>query len=210
MLVEIDTIYTARTVLSWRACSRAQDVSVCLPLDPDEFELLVRAIAVVEEQLLAGVDRPFSEDADSVVAVDHDDAGRTVRVDGVIGETNLVSLSGSVDDVVLRTRKISDDQKGRVDADDTASTHVVEVEQEGAGVLVVHLAAPVGLVLRDHLAAVLGNELVLLRRILEKDAPAGNVGRREQQALPCNDDETRRRVSNRRTNKQTRPESETH
>lgn len=60
---------------------------------------------------------------------------------------------------------------------------VVEVEEEGAHVLVVDLPAAVGLVLRDDLAAVLGDELVLVRSLLQEDAPPGHVARRQQQVL---------------------------
>ena len=38
---------------------------------------------------------------------------------------------------------------------------MVEVEEEGTGVLVVDFASPVRLVLGDDLAAILGDELVL-------------------------------------------------
>lgn len=34
-----------------------------------------------------------------------------------------------------------------------------------------------------HLSAVLGDELVLLNRLLDEDAPSGHVGRRQQQVL---------------------------
>ena len=57
---------------------------------------------------------------------------------------------------------------------------VVQVEQERAHVLVVHLTSAIGLVLADDLAAVFGDELVLLYRILQKDAPAGDFARRQQ------------------------------
>lgn len=57
---------------------------------------------------------------------------------------------------------------------------VVKIEEERAHVLVVDLPSPVGLVLRDHLPAVLRYELVLVRRLLQEDAPAGHVTRRQQ------------------------------
>lgn len=60
---------------------------------------------------------------------------------------------------------------------------VVEVEEEGAHVFVVDLPAAVRLVLRDHLAAVLGDELVLVGGFLQEDAPARHVGRSQQQVL---------------------------
>lgn len=35
----------------------------------------------------------------------------------------------------------------------------------------------------SYLSAVLGDELVLLHRLLDEDAPAGHIGRRQQQML---------------------------
>lgn len=60
---------------------------------------------------------------------------------------------------------------------------VVEVEEEGAHVLVVDLPAAVGLVLRYDLPAVLGDELVLVRGFLEEDSPARHVAGSQQQVL---------------------------
>ena len=60
---------------------------------------------------------------------------------------------------------------------------VIEIEEKRAHVLVIHLPSPISLVLSDDLAAVLGDELVLLRRVLEEDAPAGDVRGGHQQVL---------------------------
>ena len=60
---------------------------------------------------------------------------------------------------------------------------IVEVEEEAAHVLVVHLAPPVRLVLGDDLAAVLGDELVLVGKVLDEDPPAGHVGGRHVELL---------------------------
>ena len=47
---------------------------------------------VVEEELVARLDGPLGEDADSVVSVHHHHLGVAVGVDGVVGEPDLVPL----------------------------------------------------------------------------------------------------------------------
>lgn len=46
---------------------------------------------------------------------------------------------------------------------------MVEVEEEGTGVLVVDFASPVRLVLGDDLATILGNKLVLSHALWERN-----------------------------------------
>ena len=72
--------------------------------------------------------------------------------------------------VVLDTVDYKQKIPGCVDAE-----LVVEVEHVGALGLVVDLAPPLGLVLTDHLAHVLGDELVLAGLLAEVAAPAGDV-----------------------------------
>lgn len=95
-----------------------------------------------------------------MVTIHHHDLRITVRVDRVVRETNLVTLTCRIHDEI-----------------------VVEVEEEGAHVLVVDLPAAVGLVLRYDLPAVLGDELVLVRGFLEEDPPARHVAGSQQQVL---------------------------
>ena len=131
-----------------------------LALNAHETQLLGRAISVVEEELLPRLDVPLGEDADAVVAVHLQHFGLAVGIDGVVGEPDLVALPRGVHDEL-----------------------VVEVEEEGAHVLVVHLSSPVRLVLGDDLAAILGDKLVLVGKVFDEDAPAGNVGRGHEQFL---------------------------
>ncbi len=56
----------------------------------------------------------------------------------------------------------------------------VQIEQKRAFLSVVDFAATVRLVLRDHFAAILGNELILERFAFQENAPAGYFGRRQQ------------------------------
>lgn len=96
-----------------------------------------------------------------MVAIHEHDARVAVRVDRVVGEAYLVALALGVHHVV-----------------------VVEVEEEGALESVVDLSAAVGLVLSDDLATVLGDKVVLGHLLLDEDAPAGHLARRQQQVLP--------------------------
>ena len=130
------------------------------PLDADKLELLGGSVAVVEEELLAGLDVAVRIDADAVVAVDARHLGKAVGIDRVVGKADLVALALGVHHEL-----------------------VVQIEQVGALEAIVDLAAPVGLVLADDLAAVLGNELVAEGALLEEDAPAGDLAGREQQVL---------------------------
>lgn len=101
------------------------------PLDSDEFQLLGGAVTVVEEELLAGLDDSLGENADAMVAVHHNHFGVAIRVDRVISEADFVPLPSRIDDEI-----------------------VVQVEQKAARVLVVDLAASIGLVLRDYFTAI--------------------------------------------------------
>ena len=60
---------------------------------------------------------------------------------------------------------------------------IVQIEQEGALVAIVDFAAAVRLVLTYDLATVLGDELVGVHFVLDKDAPARYFGGRPQQML---------------------------
>lgn len=144
-------------------------------------------LPVVEEQLLARLDEALGEDTDAVIAVDHHDFGVAVGVDRVVGEADLVSLARCVHHEIWRNKNGRSAKKSFSEPQTTTTADggrtVVQVEEERAHVFVVDFAAPVGFVLRDNLAAVLGDELVLLDRLFDKDAPASDVGRRHQQVL---------------------------
>ena len=131
-----------------------------LPLNAYEPQLLGGTVAVVEEQLLPRLDVSLGKDADPVVPVHHQHLGTAVGVDGVVGKSDLVPLPGRVHHIL-----------------------VVQVEEEGAHVLVVHFAAPVCLVLRDDLSAILRDELVLVRKRLDEDSPTSDVRRCHVQFL---------------------------
>lgn len=62
---------------------------------------------------------------------------------------------------------------------------IVQVEQEAAHVLVVHLSPAIGLVLRDDLPAVLRDEFVLLGALLQEYSPPGHVRRCHQEMFIC-------------------------
>lgn len=113
-----------------------------------------------------------------MIAVDHDDPGIAIRIDGVVGETDFIALASRVDDKV-----------------------VVEVEEEAGGVLVVDFSSTVRFVLRDYLAAIFlrleeikifssfqksmtyAYELILLSSIFQEDAITSDIARRHQQML---------------------------
>ena len=83
-----------------------------------------------------------------MITVHHHDFGVTIRVDGVVGETDFVSLTGGVDDVL-----------------------VVQVEEEGAHGFVVNFTTSLRLVLGDEFTAVLADERVLWYGGLDEDTP---------------------------------------
>ena len=56
---------------------------------------------------------------------------------------------------------------------------VVEVEEKTAHIFVVNLSSSVGLVLSNHFAAILANELILLSASLQVYAPTGHIRRRQ-------------------------------
>ena len=62
---------------------------------------------------------------------------------------------------------------------------VVQIEKERAHVLVVNFASAIRLVLRNDLATIFRDKLVLLNRLLQENTPTSNVRRRHQQVLPC-------------------------
>lgn len=86
-----------------------------------------------------------------MVPVDHENLGIAVAGPGVVDEPGLVALADRVD------RELG-----------------VQVEEVARDDFVVDDASAVGLVLGDHLAAVLDDELVLLGAVLEDDAPPGH------------------------------------
>jgi len=90
------------------------------------------------------------ENSDFVISIDHYNFCITIWVDRVIGKSDLISFPGCIHHVLI-----------------------VEVEEEAAHVLVVHLAHPVRLVLGEDLAAVLGDYLVLVGKVIDEDPPAG-------------------------------------
>ena len=54
--------------------------------DSNKLELLCRTVAVVKEELLAGLNGSLSENADAVIPVHLHDLGIAVRVDGMISK----------------------------------------------------------------------------------------------------------------------------
>jgi len=120
--------------------------------------LLCGSVSVVKEELLTGLNGPLGKDTDPMVAGDHHYLGIAVGINGMVGEPNLVALSGRIHNKI-----------------------VVQIEEERAHVLVIDFATAIGLVLGNDLPTVLGDELILLGALLEEDAPAGNVrGSHEQ------------------------------
>merc|ERR1719195_527559 len=115
-------------------------------LDSNKSQLLCRAVTIVEEQFLSGLDVPFGENTNSVISVYHENFRTAVGIDGVVGKSYFIAFPCGVHNVL-----------------------VVEVEEEAAHVLVVHFPPPVGLVLRDDLPAVLGYKLVLVSKIFYKN-----------------------------------------
>jgi len=140
---------------SWRyGKSRVMRLSnLHVPLYPHELQLFSWSVSIIEEQLVAGLYRSLRKNSNPMISVDHHYLRLAIRVNRVICETNFVTFSRGVDYEV-----------------------VVEVEEEGTGVLVVDFASPVRLVLGDDLAAILGYELVLRHTLFEKYSPSSNVG----------------------------------
>lgn len=93
-------------------------------LDADELELFGGTVAVVEEELLAGLNDSLGEDSNPMVTVYHDDLCIAVGIDGMVGEADFVSFSGGINNKI-----------------------VVEIEKEAARVLVVDFSATISLVL---------------------------------------------------------------
>jgi hypothetical protein len=52
---------------------------------------------IVKEELFSRMDKSFSKNTNPMIAVDHHDFCVAVRIDGVIGESDFVTLSSSVD-----------------------------------------------------------------------------------------------------------------
>eukprot|EP00964_Phaeocystis_antarctica_P084951 scaffold53597_cov63-Phaeocystis_antarctica.AAC.2 len=98
-------------------------------------------------------------DADAVVAAHEGDARQGVGLVRVVGEARLAALGAGVDHLL-----------------------VVDVEEVARGAPVVHLAAPVGLLLRDELANVLDDERPLQDNVASEEAPAGDLARAGEHA----------------------------
>ena len=91
----------------------------------------------------------LGEDPDPVIAAGHENLGVAVGGRGVVRELELVALDRRVQHPL-----------------------VVEVEQETRVELVVNLAPAVRLRLRDELAGVLAEELILPRAVLQEATPS--------------------------------------
>ena len=104
--------------------TRVDSQELHLPLNPHKSELLGWSVAVVKEELFTRLDVSLCKYSDPVISVHHQHLGATVGVDGMIGESDLVSFPCRVHHIL-----------------------VVQVEEEGTHVLVIHFAPPVCLVL---------------------------------------------------------------
>ena len=57
-------------------------------------------IPIVEEELFARLNKSFGENTNAVIAVYHHNFSVTIGIDRVIGEANLFTLSGRVDNKI--------------------------------------------------------------------------------------------------------------
>ena len=73
-----------------------------MPFAAYKFKLLGGTISIIEKQLLVLFDPSFCENANSVIAVDQHNFGKAIRVDGMIGKSNLVAFSFSIDHVIYK------------------------------------------------------------------------------------------------------------
>lgn len=147
--------------------------------DPNELQLLCWSVTVVEEELLAWMNKALGKDSNAVIAVDHYHFRVAVGIDRMVGEADFVPFARGVDHKII-----------------------VQVEEEAAGVFVVDFSSSIGLVLGDYFTAVFlykkceykrstmnetketyADEFVLLSSILEEDAPAGYIAWGHQQML---------------------------
>lgn len=71
------------------------------PLDSYKSQLFRGSISVVEIELFSGLNGPFREYSYPMVAVDFEDFGVAIRINGMIGETNFVAFSRSIDDELV-------------------------------------------------------------------------------------------------------------
>lgn len=141
-----------------------------LPFQTDELELLhgavstlqpsasenyfyfgrsIKVLPVIKEELLSGSDEFGGKDADPVIPVDHLDPGVAVGIAGMIGETDLVPHSRRIHREICA--KPSKSANGATLIHPMVVITVVEVEEEGALLLVVHFPSTVRLILGDDL-----------------------------------------------------------
>lgn len=99
--------------------------------NPNELQLLCRSITVVEEQFLAGLNDAFGENTNSVVAIDHNHFCVTIWINGMIRESDFVSLACGVHNEI-----------------------VVKIEQKTARILVIDFPAPISFILCNYLPAI--------------------------------------------------------
>ena len=141
-----------------------------------ENELIRGSVTIIQEQFFARLDHLAGKDSNAMVAIDLKTKKRisqknhvmngidsfvlphlqnfsvAIWVKRMIGESDLVSLPGGIEHEL-----------------------VVQVEEEGRLVLVVHFSPAVCLVLGDDLSAVLGNKVIAAHGIPEEDPPPSHV-----------------------------------
>ena len=61
------------------------------------YEYIMKYKPVVEEEFFTSNDIAIGKNTNAMIAIDHPDLSVAVRIVGMIGKTNFISLSGSID-----------------------------------------------------------------------------------------------------------------
>jgi len=129
-------------------------------LDSNKPQLFSRSISVVEEKLLPRSNISLGKDGNTMITIYHHNLCIAVWVDGVISQTDLVSLTSCIHNKII-----------------------IEIKQEWTHVFIVNFSSPISLILGNDLSTIFRYEFILQSTLFEINTPSSNITRSHQQVL---------------------------
>jgi hypothetical protein len=117
-----------------------------LSLNPHKSELFSGSVAIVEIEFVSRLYISFGENTNPVISIDTQNLCTAVGVNRVVGKPYFVSFPSGVHHML-----------------------VVEIEQKGTHVFVVHLSSPVRFLLRNNLTTILRDKFIFGGEVLNEN-----------------------------------------